>query len=196
MGKITRCMRGGMQGTVRDIPYLFVLVSMSRGGNGTLNHIWREGSFRSGWSIHKIGNWGTVRVSVELTVPLIVIWIAQSLYFGLQHHLPATPLRDCSKLLAISKSGVKASRRRHAIKKEEIALELWKCDESNETTFSKLQLEVLWLRPWICLRSQILTLFETYDGSDSESRSRKKWIRNGCRGVMIPSPYPNPDLDS
>ena len=57
-------------------------------------------------------------------------------------------------------------------------------------------LEVFRFRPWIWLRSRILTLFGTYGNSDSGSGSRKKWIRNSYRGVMIPSPDPDPELDS
>ena len=48
----------------------------------------------------------------------------------------------------------------------------------------------------IRLRSRISTLFGTYGNSDSGSGSREKWIRNIYRGVMIPSPDPDPELDS
>ena len=59
-----------------------------------------------------------------------------------------------------------------------------------------LDVEVLRFRPWIRLRSRISTLFGTYGNSDSGSGSRKKWIRNSYRGVMILSPDLDPELDS
>ena len=57
-------------------------------------------------------------------------------------------------------------------------------------------LELLRFWPWIRLRSRISILFGTCGNSDCRSGSRKKWIRNSYRGVVIPSPDPDPELNS
>ena len=65
-------------------------------------------------------------------------------------------------------------------------------------TFSPFSfpLELLRFQPWIQLRSQISTLFGTCGNSDSRSGSRKKWICNSYRGVIILSLDLDPELDS